>query len=81
MMVAQKDPVTQFKEHFLAKYKLADNFKQEKVQEEKKEVVMEETKGGDDGEEMEEGHELMEGDEEDQIALADPNFKLWKNSL
>ena len=40
---------------------------------------MEETKEEDD--EIEEGNILVEGDEEDQVALTDPTFKIWKSGL
>ena len=65
MLTPAKDPVAQFKEHFLSKYKLVEQQQKEKPSQEQ--IMVEEIKEISE-EQAESGNILMAGDEEDTVA-------------
>ena len=79
MLVPQKDPVTQFKEHFLDKYKLAATFAGQKPEADTNQEAVDMEESKDDG--GEERTILVEGDEEDEVAKNNPTFTRWRHGL
>lgn len=79
MLVPQKDPVTQFQEHFLDKYKLAATFAGQKPEADNNQEAVDMEEEKDDG--GEERTILVEGDEEDEVAKNNPTFTRWRHGL